>query len=49
MICTDNGTGHPTLSDIIAVGTKIKMNEHRCKEIFEEVRANCGDLLRYLI
>ena len=41
-----NGTGHPTLQDFIAVGTKIKMNEHRCSEIIDEVRSNCGDLLQ---
>lgn len=40
-----NGTGHPTLKDMIVVGTKNKMSVQRCKEIFEEVRSNCGDLL----
>ena len=40
-----NGTGNPTLKDMIAVGTKNKMSEQRCREIFEEVKANCGDLL----
>lgn len=25
--------------------TKIKMNEQRCREIIDEVRSNCGDLL----
>lgn len=40
-----NCTGNPKLSDMIAVGTKIKMSEKRCKEIFDEVRSNCGDLL----
>lgn len=40
-----NGTGHPTLADMIAVGMKNKMKEVRCKEIFEEVRDHCGDLL----
>ena len=44
-----NGTGHPTFSDIIAVGTKIKMKEQRCREIFEEVESNCGDLLLHRI
>ena len=38
-------TGHPTLKDFIAVGTKIKMQEQRCREIIDEVEANCGDLL----
>ena len=27
------------------VGTKNKMSAQRCKEIYEEVRLNCGDLL----
>ena len=40
-----NGTGHPTMKDFIAVGTKIKMNEQRCREIIEEVRSNCNELL----
>lgn len=40
-----NGTGQPTLQDMIAVGTKIKMKESRCREIFDEVRSSCGDLL----
>lgn len=40
-----NGTGHPTLKDFIAIGTKIKMPENRCMEIFYEVKSNCGDLL----
>ena len=42
-----NGTGRPTLQDFIAVGTKIKITEKRCREIFQEVYDNCGDLLRY--
>ena len=44
-----NGTGHPTLKDFIAVGTKIKMNEQRCREIIEEVRLGCDDIVRYHI
>ena len=44
-----NGTGHPTLKDFIAVGTKIKMNEQRCREIIEEVRCNCDDLMHYTV
>lgn len=44
-----NGTGNPTLKDMIAVGTKNKMREQRCKEIFDEVKSNCGDLLLYKI
>lgn len=40
-----NGTGNPILHDFIAVGSKIRMDERRCREIFEEVCDNCGDLL----
>lgn len=40
-----NGTGHPTLKDMMEVGTKNRMSAQRCREIFEEVRSNCGDLL----
>ncbi|MBQ0020679.1 MAG: type II toxin-antitoxin system HipA family toxin [Bacteroidales bacterium] len=40
-----NSTGYPTLQDFIAVGTKIKMTEKRCREIFDEVYQNCDDLL----
>jgi Uncharacterized protein related to capsule biosynthesis enzymes len=36
-----NGTGHPTMDDFIAVGTKIKMTEKRCKELIEIVSAEC--------
>ena len=40
-----NGTGHPTLADMIAVGSKNRMQVKRMKEIFDEVRASCDDLL----
>lgn len=40
-----NGTGHPSLADMIAVGVKNKMKAARCKEIFEEVRTHCGELI----
>ena len=42
-----NGSGTPTIQDFIAVGTKIKMTERRCRELFQQVHENCGDLLRY--
>ena len=42
-----NGSGRPTLQDFIYVGTRIKMSENRCREIFQEVHDNCGDILRY--
>ena len=44
-----NGTGNPTLADMIAIGTKFKMKEQRCHEIFEDVKAVCGDLLLHPI
>lgn len=44
-----NRTGTPTLQDMIAVGTKNKMSAERCREIFEEVKSNCDDLLLYKI
>lgn len=40
-----NQTGFPTLTDFIAVGAKTKMSEKRCREIFDEVYGNCGELL----
>ena len=43
------GTGHPTMKDFIAVGTKIKMNEQRRREIIDKVSCNCYDLTRYTI
>ncbi len=42
-----NGTGHPQLSDFIAVGTKIKLPETRCREIIDEVRSGCTEIIRY--
>nr|MDE6514362.1 HipA domain-containing protein [Muribaculaceae bacterium] len=42
-----NGTGHPTIADFIAVGTKIKLSEPICRRIIEEVADNCGPLLCY--
>jgi len=44
-----NGTGNPTLEDMIAIGTKIKMKQDRCYEIFKEVETACGDLLHHRI
>lgn len=42
-----NGTGHPQLSDFIAVGKKIKLSEDRCLQIIEELRSGCKELTRY--
>ncbi len=33
-----NGTGRPTLDDMIAVGVKNKITESRCREIYEKVK-----------
>jgi serine/threonine-protein kinase HipA len=40
-----NGTGYPTIDDMLAVGKKVTLRESRCREIIDEVRSNCGDLL----
>jgi len=40
-----NGTGHPTLHDMIVIGTKNKIKAPRCRDIFDEVRSACSDLL----
>ncbi|MBD5225349.1 MAG: HipA domain-containing protein, partial [Bacteroidales bacterium] len=42
-----NGTGHPRLSDFIAVGKKIRLSEDRCWELIEEVLSGCAELSRY--
>lgn len=44
-----NNTGNPTLKDMIAIGTKIKIKEERCYDIFKEVESACGDLLLHKI
>ena len=44
-----NGKGQPTLSDFIAVGTKIRMNENRCRQIIAEVQEACKAIQRYEI
>lgn len=42
-----NGSGYPVLQDFITLGVKVKMTEKRCREIFQQVYDNCGDLLRF--
>ncbi len=42
-----NGTGHPRLSDFIAVGKKNKLSEFRCREIIEEICRRSAELTRY--
>lgn len=44
-----NGKGKPSLSDFIAVGTKIKIPEKRCLEIISEVHDACKAIQRYEI
>ena len=44
-----NGTGRPALSDFIAVGTKIKLSERRCRQLIDEVSSGCASLTRYKI
>lgn len=42
-----NFTGFPTLKDFVEVGTKNQMKKKECKDIFDEVYQNCGDLLTH--
>lgn len=42
-----NGKGHPQLVDFVAVGTRIRIPEKRCRELISQVRDACGDLVRY--
>lgn len=35
-----NGTGNPSLGDMIAVGVKNRMSESRCRDIYQEVMDN---------
>ncbi len=32
-----NGTGRPTISDFIAVGTRIRMRESRCRDLIAQI------------
>ncbi len=41
-----NDKGNPSLSDMITVGTKAKISEKQCRNIFDQVYLHCGDLLR---
>lgn len=40
-----NGTGQPTLEDFIAVGKQIKISDRRCRQLIEEVREGCKELM----
>lgn len=42
-----NGTGYPNLSDFISVGTKIKLPETLCREIIDELRSGCREIIRH--
>lgn len=44
-----NGTGKPIYEDFIAVGTKIRITDRRCREIIAGVEEACGDLVRYKV
>jgi serine/threonine-protein kinase HipA len=37
-----NGTGHPTVEDMVSVGVRAKMAERRCREIIAELRRIIG-------
>lgn len=41
-----NGTGRPALSDFISIGKKIKLSEVRCREMIDEVRSECREIIR---
>lgn len=40
-----NGTGHPSMADFIAVGTKYKIKEQRCLDIINEVKSACKNII----
>lgn len=42
-----NGTGYPNLSDFISVGTKIKLPETLCRDIIDELRSGCREIIRH--
>jgi serine/threonine-protein kinase HipA len=46
-----NGTGNPTLEDMVSVGVHINMPEHRCQDLYQEVKSACaaGGLLHHEI
>lgn len=44
-----NGTGTPSMSDFIAVGTKIRIPESRCRQIIDEVMENGSDIIQLRI
>lgn len=42
-----NGTGTPSMSDFTEVGRKIRIPEGRCRQLYEQVADNCGDIIKY--
>ena len=46
-----NGTGNPTLEDMVSVGVHINMPEQRCQDLYQEVKSACaaGGLLHHEI
>ncbi len=44
-----NGKSNPKVADFISIGKRFKINEHRCREIINQVISNIGDIQRYEI
>ena len=44
-----NGSGHPTVEDMIAVGVKNKMKEKRCRKIYKEITLLIISSEKYLL
>lgn len=44
-----NGTGRPKTADFLAVGTKARLSESRCRRIIEEITEKCGKMRRFAI
>ena len=46
-----NGTGNPTLADMVSVGGHINIPEQRCQDLYQEIKNACvtSGLLRHEI
>jgi serine/threonine-protein kinase HipA len=44
-----NGSGNPTLKDMLIVGKKARLSKDRCLEIIANTQTNCADILRHKI
>jgi serine/threonine-protein kinase HipA len=42
-----NGTGSPTLKDVVAVGAKVRISKKRCMDIVAEVEIACKDIAKF--